>query len=193
MKNRTRSTENDRLTALLASVAEGDKAAFSALYRALEGPLYGFICKKLNDSAEAHDVVHETFLDVWRKAGTFEGRSAVKSWIYAIGYRKAIDVIRKNARTVVSDDIPEEIDDDANAEACLLAAQSGEHVRFCIDRLGADQAAAIRLAFFDDLSYREIADVTNTPEGTIKTRIFHAKKALLHCLSGRLSKQDIPS
>jgi len=193
MNNSSRSRENERLTGLLGRVSEGDKAAFSEVYRTLEKPLYGFICRKLNDSSEAHDVVNETFLEVWRRAGTFEGRSAVKSWVYAIGYRKAVDVIRKNARTVVSDDIPEVVDTDADAEACLLAAQSGEHVRYCIDRLKEDQAVAIRLAFFDDLSYREIAEITDSPEGTIKTRVFHAKKALLHCLDGRISRQDIPS
>lgn len=193
MNKSIRSRENERLSGLLVRVSEGDKAAFSEIYRTLEKPLYGFICRKLNDFSEAHDVVNETFLEVWRRAGTFEGRSAVKSWVYAIGYRKAVDVIRKNAKTVVSDDIPEVVDIDADAEKCLLAAQSGEHVRYCIERLKTDQAVAIRLAFFDDLSYREIAEITDSPEGTIKTRVFHAKKALLHCLDGRISKQDIPS
>lgn len=187
------SHDNQKLHQLLTRVSKGDKAAFSELYRTLEKPLYGFICRKLNDLNEAHDVVHETFIEVWRRAGTFEGRSAVKSWIYAIGYRKAIDVIRKTAMTSVSDDIPEEEDTEPNAEACLLAAQSGEHVRHCLDRLSQDQAVAVRLAFFDDLSYREIAEITNSPEGTVKTRVFHAKKALLHCLDGRLTRQDIPS
>ena len=185
--------ENERLAALLEQVSEGDKAAFSELYRSLEKPLYGFLCRKLNDFTEAHDIVHETFLEVWRRAGTFEGRSAVKSWVYGIGYRKAVDVIRKKAKTVVSDDLPEEVDTSADAEAYLLAAQSGEHVRYCLERLKEDHAVAIRLAFFDDLSYRDIAKITDAPEGTIKTRVFHAKQALLHCLSGRISRQDIPS
>ena len=193
MKSPIRNRENERLAALLVLVSEGDKAAFSELYRTLEKPLYGFICRKLNDLAEAHDVVNETFLEVWRRAGTFEGRSAVKSWVYAIGYRKAVDVIRKTARTVVSDDIPEVVDTNADAEACMLAAQSSEHVRYCVDRLKEDHAVAIRLTFFDDLSYREIAEITDSPEGTVKTRVFHAKKALLRCLDGRISKEDISS
>jgi RNA polymerase sigma-70 factor (ECF subfamily) len=181
------------MVSLLSRVADGDKAAYAQLYRMLERPLYGFISLKLNDPAEANDVFHETFIEVWKRAGTFEGRSAVKSWVYGIAYRKVVDVIRKQAKVVVSDEIPEVEDQSADAEASLQAAQSGAHVRYCLGTLKDEQQAVIRLAFFDDLTYREIADIVDAPEGTVKTRVYHAKQALLHCLSRRLSKKDIPA
>lgn len=183
--------QNDAQRQLLARVAEGDKAAFAQLYRALEKPLYGFVALKLNDPSEAHDIVHETFMQVWKSASAFEGRSAVKSWVFGIAYRKVVDVIRKQSRMVVSDDMPEETDDGVSAETCLLAAQSADHLRHCLGTLKEDHHVAIRLAFYEDLGYREIASITDVPEGTVKTRIFHAKRALMHCLGGRLTAQDI--
>ena len=184
---------NGELAVLLGRVSARDREAFAALYRALERPVYAFVMQKLNDSSEAHDIVNETFLDVWKNAGTFEGRSAVKSWIFAIAYRRVIDLIRKRSKLQVQEALPETADDGISAENCLLAAESGAHLHHCLAQLKDDQRIAIRLSFFDDMSYREIANVVNAPEGTVKTRIFHAKQALLRCLSGRLSEKDIPS
>lgn len=173
---------------LLTKVGQGDKQALAALYRALEKPVYRFLQSRLNDPFEAADVLHDVFIEVWRSASKFEGRSKVQTWIMGIAYRKAIDVHRKRARVSVTDDIPETPDDSPDAEACLTAGQEAEHVRHCIETLKEDHRSAITLAFFQDMAYGEIAKVTGVPEGTIKTRIFHAKKLLMRCLSGRVER-----
>jgi RNA polymerase sigma-70 factor (ECF subfamily) len=110
----------------------------------------------------------------------------VKSWVFGIAYRKTMDHFRKTSRMTVSDDIPETEDDSPDALTCLAAAEEAEHVRHCLGTLSADHRAAVELAFYEDLSYGEIAQVTGAPEGTIKTRVFHAKKLLLHCLGLRM-------
>jgi len=176
------------LSDLLARTANGDKAAFSALYSELETPLYRFARSRLNDPFEAADLVHEVLLEVWRSAGRFEGRSSVKSWVFGIAYRKAMDVYRKTSRIDYSDNVPEVEDQAPTAEACLLAAQKGEHVQACLETLKPDHRMAIEFAFFEDMSYKEISMIADVPEGTIKTRVHHAKKLLLHCLSSRLGK-----
>ncbi len=171
---------------LLTQVAGGDKAAFSALYREFERPVFRFICSKLNDPHEASDILHEVFMEIWRSAGKFEGRSTVRTWLFGIAYRKTMDRFRKSARVTVTDEVPEEIDESADAFRDVAAAQEAGHVRFCLDELKPDHRMAVEMAFFEDLSYREIAEATEVPEGTVKTRIFHAKKLLMRCLSGRI-------
>ena len=173
---------------LLTQVAHGDKQALAALYKALERPVYRFILSKVNDPFESSDLLHDVFMEVWRSAAKFEGRSKVQTWIFGIAYRKVIDVHRKRGRMEVSDNIPEQEDDGPDAETCLAAGQEAEHVRHCIGTLKDDHRTAISLAFYEDMTYGEIAEVAGVPEGTIKTRIFHAKKLLMHCLAGRIER-----
>jgi RNA polymerase sigma-70 factor (ECF subfamily) len=73
---------------LIEQIAQGDRQALAALYRALERPVYKFIVSRLNDPHEANDILHEVFMDVWRSAGRFEGRSKVQTWIMGIAYRR---------------------------------------------------------------------------------------------------------
>lgn len=177
---------NTELSFLIASVASEDKAAFAALYRSLEKPVFRFIASKLNDPFEANDILHEVFMEIWRSASKFEGRSTVKTWVFGIAYRKTMDHFRKHGRVSVTDDLPEQIDESPDAAACLAAAQESEHLHACLEELKPDHRSAVELAFLEDMSYGEISLVAGAPEGTIKTRIFHAKKLLLRCLSGRM-------
>lgn len=181
-------SDNAALLALISRTAKGDRSAFSALYTALERPLFRFILSKLNDPHEAADIQNEVFMEIWRTANRFEGRSAVKTWIFGIAYRKTMDQFRRTRRVTTSDEIPEQEDDSPDALTCLAAAEEAEHVRHCLGTLSVDHRAAIELAFYEDLSYGEIAGITGAPEGTIKTRIFHAKKLLLHCLGSRMKR-----
>lgn len=178
----------DPLAPLLPRIAEGDRAALADLYRALERPVFRFIRSKLNDPFESADILHDVFMEVWRSAGRFEGRSKVQTWVFGIAFRKTIDRHRKGARTDLTDQTPEVIDDAPDPEACLAAAQEALKVHQCLETLGSDHRAAITLAFWEDMSYREIAQVAGVPEGTIKTRIFHAKKLLMRCL-GALGRE----
>lgn len=171
---------------LVARIGQGDRSALAQLYRELEKPVFRFIRSRLNDPFESADLLHDVFIEVWRSASGFEGRSKVKTWIFGIAYRKVIDVHRKRGRVTTSDNIPESVDESPDAEACLAAGEEAEHVRYCMGTLKDDHRSAIAMAFYDDMTYGEIAEVTQVPEGTIKTRIFHAKKLLLRCLSGRV-------
>ena len=174
------------LSLLLRQSAGGDRAAFARLYQALERPVYRFILSRLNDPHEAADILNEVFMEIWRTAGRFEGRSTVKTWIFGIAYRKTMDHFRRTRRVTTTDDIPEQVDESPDALACLAAAEEAVHVPHCLGTLSADHRAAIELAFYEDLSYVEIARITGTPEGTVKTRVFHAKRLLLHCLGHRM-------
>ncbi|WP_323037882.1 RNA polymerase sigma factor [Pararhodobacter sp.] len=171
---------------LLKQIGEGDKQALAALYRAYERPVYKFIVSRLNDPHEAADILHDVFMDIWRVAGSFEGRSQVKTWIFGIAYRKVIDVHRKRARVTVTDEIPESDTYQEAADTRYAHQQEAEHLRYCVGTLSDEHRLAISLAFYEDMTCAEISEIAGVPEGTIKSRLHHAKKLLLHCLSGRI-------
>ncbi|MGB3315566.1 MAG: sigma-70 family RNA polymerase sigma factor [Albidovulum sp.] len=140
----------------------------------------------MNDPFRSADIVHEVFLEVWRSAGAFKGKSSVRTWVFAIAYRKVVDVFRREGRLSYHDDLPEQVDDSPDAATALVAAEDADAVRACLDRLRPEHRLAIELTFYEDMSYRDIASVTGVPEGTVKSRVFHAKQLLTRCLSARL-------
>ena len=172
----------DALAALIGQIANGDRSAMASFYVALERQLYQFIRSRLNDPFRSQDILQEVFLDVWRGAGRFEGRSSVRSWVYGIAWRKVIDVHRANKRLSFSDDLPEQEDESPSAFSQIGEQQEAHSLRSCLGGLKEDHRTVIDLAFYRDLSYREIAEVLGIPEGTVKTRVFHAKQLLQHCL-----------
>lgn len=172
---------------LISRIADGDDEAFATLYRDLEPRVYRFILSKLNDSFEAADILNEVFLEIWRSAGKFEGRSKPTTWIFGIAYNKVMDRFRKTRPEDLTDPaMLEQTDESPDQAAVLSALEEGEHLRACLDKLKPAQRSVMELAFFEDLPYREIAEIVDCPEGTVKTRIFHAKEALYRCLSQRL-------
>lgn len=172
----------DPLAATLRQIAAGEKPAMAQLFRTLEKPLFAFVQSRLNDSHLSNDILQDVFLEVWRRAGQFEGRSSVRSWIFGMAWRKVIDVHRANRRLSFSDDLPDMEDDSPSPLTQVEQAEDAVRLRGCLDGLKEDHRVAIDLAFYQDLGYREIADVLGVPEGTVKTRVFHAKKLLLHYL-----------
>lgn len=179
---------NEDLSRLIARIAHADKQAFSTLYQTLEKPLYRFIRTKLNDPFLAADILHDVFLEIWRGAARFENKSSVKTWVFAIAYRKTMDVFRKNDRLVGEEEIPEQVDGSPDATQCLIATEEKELVRNCLQTLKAEHRSVIEMTFFEDMSYREISEIAGIPEGTAKTRVFHAKSLLLRCLQSRMGK-----
>jgi RNA polymerase sigma-70 factor (ECF subfamily) len=169
---------------LLRRIAQGDETAIADFYRLYESRIYRFVLSRLNDSFEAADILNEVMLEVWRGAGRFEGRSKVSTWVFGIARNKTIDRLRRKnpGKTVeLEPDIAE--DESPGPFDILSAAEDADHVRHCVEQLSESHREVVHLAFFEDLTYREIAIVANCPEGTVKTRMYHAKKALQRCLS----------
>ncbi|MCB2129193.1 MAG: sigma-70 family RNA polymerase sigma factor [Rhodobacteraceae bacterium] len=171
---------------LVRAVAGGDRAAFERLYLLMERPLFRFARLKLNDPFRSADIVHEVFLEVWRRAAEFQGKSSARTWMFAIAYRKIVDTYRREGRLSYQEELPEQIDDSADATSVLVAAEQAEAVRECLGRLRVEHRLAIELTFYEDMGYREIAEIAGVPEGTVKSRVFHAKQLLMRCLAARL-------
>jgi RNA polymerase sigma-70 factor (ECF subfamily) len=158
-------------------------AAMKALYMAHTGAVTRFVRSRVRDEAEAADIVHDTMLAVWRAAGKFEGRASVLSWILSMARNKTIDHIRKQTRVTLGAVDEEVADGDPDPEAALGAAQDAARLRACVEELPERQRAVIHLAYFEEMTCAAIAEIESVPDGTVKSRLYHAKQLLLRCLT----------
>jgi len=153
------------------------------VYELHSGPLFHFVKNWLADAHEASDIVHETMLEVWRRAERFQGRSSLKSWIFSIARNKSIDKNRKSSRMSYTDEVPDMADDVADPMEALEISQDAAALKACVANLSETHRRMIHLAFYADLTYKEIAEIEGCPVGTVKTRILHAKKLLMRDLA----------
>lgn len=169
--------------AVLARIAAGDRLAMRMLYDRMSSPLYRFLQVRMRDRFEAADVMQETFLEVWRGAARFEGRSSVRTWIYGIARNRAVDRLRRSGRELIAEPDETVADEAPDPEAVAAASSDAARVRACLEGLSDTHRSVIELAFYQELVYREIAEIEGVPTGTVKTRILHAKQLLKRCLA----------
>lgn len=174
-----RGGEGEPAVALLRQIAQGDRAAMDRFYRQFETCVYRFALSRLNDSDAASDVLNETMTKVWLEAARFRGESKVQTWVLAIAFQKSMDRLRGSYRHQGEELDAELPDHDAGDMALVLERMDDiRRVRTAVRRLSAIQRTALHLAFHEDMTYAEMAKVLGCPEGTAKTRVFHAKQAL---------------
>ncbi|OGI52255.1 MAG: hypothetical protein A3B81_02440 [Candidatus Muproteobacteria bacterium RIFCSPHIGHO2_02_FULL_65_16] len=171
---------------LLERIACGESGALEQFYEAFHGRVYAFVLRRLNNPADAAEILNEVMLEVWRSAARFEGRSQPLTWVLGIAHHKVLDRLRR-AHTANHEEITPDIApaDEVSAVEALAGAEDAELVRRCLDKLTDSHRLVVHLAFFNDLSYHEIAEIVNCPLGTVKTRMFYAKQVLKRCLAGQ--------
>jgi RNA polymerase sigma-70 factor (ECF subfamily) len=179
-----------RLAALLAKVALGDQAAFSALYRQTSSHLYGVAVRILREGAAAEEVLQEAFVSVWHHAGSYEAaKSQPLTWLSTIVRNRCLDQLRRRELDTVTmtidDEDGKEFDlpsGDPTPVEMLLAGAAAQSVRDCVDALDAGQKQAIALAFYQGLSHAELADHLRQPLGTVKSWVRRGLERLKSCL-----------
>ncbi len=184
--SKAEATVTNDAAALLARMATRDESALREFYRQFHGQIYAFALKRLRDPADAADVLNEVMLEVWRSAGRFESRSKVSTWVLGITHHKAVDRLRrrKNRSYEELDDQIEDSDSPTAADV-LAGAQDAALLRRCLDGLSDMHRQVMHLAYFEDLSCEEIAEISDCPVGTVKTRMFHARRLLKLCLEAQ--------
>jgi RNA polymerase sigma factor (sigma-70 family) len=176
----------DRLSARLQAVGKGDRAALAEVYDATSAKLMGVCLRILGERSEAEDVLQETYIAVWRRAGTYDpARAGAISWLVAVARNKALDRIRAGKVRRASaplDDASEIADPARSALAEVESADDRRALLNCLQELDADQQSSIRSAFMDGLTYEELAARRNVPLGTMKSWIRRGLMKLRGCL-----------
>jgi RNA polymerase sigma-70 factor (ECF subfamily) len=180
-------------TELMPRVAAGDRVAFSDLYDRFSRPLYGTALRILQDPAEAQDVVHDAFVNVWEKAATFEsGRGTAFSWVLTSVRNRAIDRVRTRRRrsellaNAPEADVPHLATDTGPSGSDTAAAgDEARVVRETVGGLPPEQRRSLELAFFGGLTQEQIAAKLGEPLGTVKARIRRGLLKLRESLAPR--------
>ncbi len=182
---------DDSETDILATVAMGDSTAFERLYHLYEKRLYRYVYSLVCDQSLAEDIVGETMIAVWRGAGTFSGGSRVSTWIFGIARHKSLDVLRQSGRRREVDlegaaDLPTQADspfDDVERKQVETLTKQA------LTALSPEHQEVLRLVFYEELPYQDIATLLSIPTNTVKTRVFYAKQQLKRQLE-RLGQQE---
>jgi RNA polymerase sigma-70 factor (ECF subfamily) len=177
-------SQGSELVPLLQSVAKGDRAALSLLYRRTSSKLYGICSRVLDNQAEAEDVLQEVYVTVWGKAGSFDERKASPvTWLAVIARNKAIDRLRlRRARTESLDAAQDVPDDSASALEVIERDQETRRLSSCLEELEERQQLSIRAAFLDGATYPQLAEREGVPLGTMKSWIRRGLLRLKGCL-----------
>ena len=181
--------DEDRCRSLLRQMATGNEQALIEFYHTFESKIYAFALNRFNDSHEAADLLHEVMWEIWRNAGRFEGRSPVLSWVFGIVHHKVIDRFRASGKYNTEELDPEMPEDPQHTlDEIVNEKEEGEHLHHCVGELSDVHREVVHLAFFEDLSQKAISDIIDCPEGTVRARMFYAKRALKRCLESRMKR-----
>ena len=182
---------------LLQAIAAFDQQALKLLYARHATAVYAFVNRRLTTASAADEVTNDTFLQAWRSASSFEGRSSAKTWLYGIAKNKVMDALRSHYR-VADHEQPELAGKVCNtADAApgpyeqALSRQKGKHLAECFEALSPDHRECMHLSFVEGMTLQEISKVVDAPSNTVGTRIHHAKHKLKACLEGRLGVGEV--
>ena len=168
---------------LIARIAGGDRLAMQVLFARHHVRVYRFVLRLVRNEATAEDLISDVFLDIWRQAGKFEGRSQVSTWMLSIARFKALSVLRKRPEEELDEETAERIEDQSDdPETTLAKKDKGALLRQCLTALSAEHREIIDLVYYHEKSVEEVAGIVGIPEATVKTRMFYARKKLSELL-----------
>jgi RNA polymerase sigma-70 factor, ECF subfamily len=198
--NRIRNTRSSRVSTLrvarsvrdddelLAACADGDEQALGSFYDRFGTVAYGLALRVVRDAALAEDAVQETFLTVWRQAATFDrSRGTASTWILTLVHRRAVDLVRNQARFNA---LPDQLEmkgrqavvaESADDDVALRGAR--REVQRALATLAKAEREVLDLAYWGGLTQSEIATSLDIPPGTVKSRTFSALARLREALS----------
>ncbi|TPI10644.1 sigma-70 family RNA polymerase sigma factor [Mesorhizobium sp. B4-1-3] len=170
-------TETDR--ALVDRVAKGDRAAVRLLFMRHHARIYRFVARQTGSEMMADDIANEVFLELWKQAPSFEGRSEVSTWLLGIARFKALSSLRKKKEDWIDDDDAAQVPDGADTpEIVTMKEDKAAALRRFVDALAEEHRTVIDLAYYHGQSVTEIGEVLGIPVATVKTRMFYARKKL---------------
>lgn len=174
----------NRERAWLEQAQSGDKIAFGKLIEAFQGPVYNLAYRMLNNSGEAEEAAQEAFVRAWTKLDMYDSNRKFSTWMLSITSNYCIDQIRKRRALLLSIDEPLPphpaltSDREKGPEAQMANSEQQELVQGLLQELPEEYRTAVILRYWQEMSYEEIAETTNSTVSAIKSRLFRARKQL---------------
>jgi RNA polymerase sigma-70 factor (ECF subfamily) len=180
--SKARETASDE--SLMRLIAAGDRAAMGALFCRHNARVFRFITRVLGDAIIAEDIVSDVFIEVWRQAANFQGRSQVSTWMLSIARFKALSARRRCQAVELDEATAASIADQADTpEELVLRSDRGAQLRACLKLLSPEHREIVDLVYYLDRTIEEIAEIIDVPKNTVKTRMFYARKRLAQFLA----------
>lgn len=177
------------LSELLTAVAERREGSFEHFYDATSSRVFGLVVRTLRDRRLTEDVVQEVYLQIWEQAPHFDpARGSALSWVLTLAHRRAVDHVRREQSARHRDQHYAAVDHTAvpdHADTVVDAHQrehEGHAVHDCLGDLTSTQRESISLAYYDGLTYREVAGKLDVALPTVKSRIRDGLRRLRDCL-----------
>lgn len=164
----------DSVLETLARARLGDQAAFAEFYDLMAATVHGVILRVIRNPAQAEEVTQEVFVELWRLAPRYEpGKGSARAWACTVAHRRAVDRVRseqsaRDRETRLAQPrapAPDQVGDE------IITRLDQERVAAALGQLTETQREAVTLAYYGGHTYRQVAELLNAPEGTIKTRI----------------------
>jgi len=194
--------DESRLLALIQRARDGDQQAFAVLVDTYSERIYNYLARMVGDREEALDLAQDTFVRAWESLGRFHGGAAFSTWLYRIATNLAIDAARRKGRRgrVESLDAPVETDDgeaerqladpDRTPDEEVAAEELRQEVWRAVGEMPPKLRSVLIMYDFQQLSYEEISQALGVPLGTVKSRLFNARKTLRDKLAERLPMEE---
>ena len=169
---------------LMERFRSGERAAFDQLVRRHQKQIWRLVWRYVKRDADAADVTQQAFVRAFKGMAAFRGTSSVRSWLYRIAINCALSWLRDHKReqpSEIADDAPSDV---SPAPVQLIATQDTAALRAAIEKLPPKQKLVLELRVFDDLSFKEVAELAGCTENTAKVNFHYAVKKLRELLVG---------
>lgn len=172
------------LAQLLRLVGGGDRSAFADLYRRTSSKLHGVCLRMLPDRSEAEDALQDVYVNVWRRAATFDpARAAAMTWLITLARNRCVDRLRKHREASLDDSFAQQLaDPHPDPSVSSESSQQRRRLERCLGTLAEQQRSAVRAAFFSGATYNQLAERIGVPLATMKSWIRRSLMRLRACL-----------
>ncbi|MDY0779773.1 sigma-70 family RNA polymerase sigma factor [Tenacibaculum sp. IB213877] len=164
-------------------VLKGDTNAYAFLVEKYKVMVYSLAVKMLNNKEEAEEVSQDTFVKAYKNLAKFEGKSKFSTWLYKITYRNCLDAIKKNSVRYTITDINEITFNQIQATETILDGierdERSKIINDCLQKLPEEERTILWLFYYQELSLKEIIEVTELSEANVKVKLHRARKHLL--------------
>lgn len=169
--------------AWIRQIAGGDRGAFDRLFRAYHVRVFRYLFRMVGSAESAEELANDVMVAVWESARRFRAESKASTWIFGIAHHKALNALRRRRPAEVEVEAARELPHPGDDPEARLAREGyAERVRRALQGLSPEHREVVQLAFFQGLSYAEIAAIARCPVNTVKTRMFHARRRLQRVL-----------